>query len=72
MKLEFFNEAVGIIINHHTTELMINLPKPNGSIVGTAQEPTLIIKKCVPNVISKLVTAGFSLCATENGVEVYK
>lgn len=72
MTREQFNEAMDIIVRHHTTKVSINLPKNHfvGNI-GTTQF-RLHITECVPSVVHQLVGSGFMLNMTSDGLEVDK
>lgn len=72
MTREQFNEAMDIIVRHHTTKVSINLPKNNfvGKIGQT--EFRLHITDCVPSVINNLVHAGYMLDMTPDGLSVDK
>lgn len=72
MTREQFNEAMDIIVGHHTTKVSINLPQNN--FVGNmgATEFRLHITECVPSVISELVIAKFMVSMTPNGLLVDK
>lgn len=70
MTREQFNEAMDILVRHHTTKVSINLPENN--FVGPIGESKfrLHINKCCASVINKLVGAGFMLSMTADGLEV--
>lgn len=68
---ENFTTALGIISEHHSTELAINTPSNN--FVGyMGSEFRLHLKKCVPAVINSLIKEGFILSMGPEGLEVDK
>ncbi len=72
MTREQFNEAMKIIVHHHSTKVSINLPK-NHFVGDVGQsEFRLHITECVPSVVNKLIDAGFMLNMTPEGLEVDK
>lgn len=72
MTLEQFNEAIQIISVHHSSTVKINTPK--GNFVGDMGEKTfrLHIVNCVPSVVNRLISAGFLLNMTNDGLQVDK
>lgn len=72
MTQEQFNEAMEIIVHHHSTKVSINLPENHfGGDVGRSKF-RLHITECVPSVVNKLIGAGFMLSMTSEGLEVDK
>lgn len=72
MTREQFNEAMDIIVHHHTTKVCINLPENNFiGHIGTSRF-RLHITDCVPSVLNKLVGAGFMLSMTSDGLLIDK
>lgn len=72
MTREQFNEAMNIIAHKHSTKCSINLPENHfvGNI-GTSKF-RLHITECVPAVINNLITAGFMLSMTKDGLDIDK
>lgn len=70
MTREQFNEAMDILVRHHTTKVSVNLPSNHfvGNI-GTTQF-RLHITECVPSVVQQLIGAGFMLNMTPDGLQV--
>lgn len=58
MTRETFNEAMDIITQSHSTEIIINKPNDNGSI---PTERTIHIKSAVPKVLERLMYKGYIL-----------
>lgn len=61
MKLVNFIEAVTIMTQNHSNEIIINKSFGNGSNTGDSNKPTIHITNCTAATINKLKEAGFSL-----------
>lgn len=72
MTMEQFKEAIEVISVHHSSTVKINTPK--GHFVGDMGKLNfrLHIVECVPAVINALISAGFSLSMTSDGLMVSK
>lgn len=72
MKKEDFLQAIQILSEHHTSEIVIN--QPINHFIGDlgTTKWTIHIKKCVPAVVDRLVEAGFMLSMGEHGLYIDK
>lgn len=72
MTMEQFKEAIEIISVYHSSTVKINTPKDH--FVGDMGKLNfrLHIVECVPAVINTLISAGFSLSMTADGLCVNK
>lgn len=70
MNFEQFNRAMAIIAQHHSTEVKINMPKNNfaGDLGDTKW--TIHITRCVPSVVTMLLSDGFTCQMDEHGLAV--
>jgi hypothetical protein len=65
MTREQFNKAMEIILEHHSSEIIINKPQDDGFV--DTKNIRLQIKNCVPSVLSKLINADF-IVGVRNGI----
>lgn len=72
MKKAFFDFAVHICSQSHTTEIVINYTEPNGQVNLNPEVIRLHIKKCCPAVIEKLIENGYSLSMNNGLMSVNK
>lgn len=64
--------ALGIISEHHSTELAINTPSNHFAGYTGQSEFRLHPKECAPAVINSLIKEGFILSMGPEGLEVDK
>ena len=72
MTKENFHLAIEIILENHSSELIINHVKPNGQVSTVIENPTISIKNCCARVIGNLLAHGFSLSMNEGLLSVDK
>lgn len=61
MKPKHFIEALVIMTENHSNDIIINKSFGHGSNTGTKESPTIHITNCTASTVNKLKEAGFSL-----------
>lgn len=72
MKKADFIQAIELIMQVHTTELIINKVEPNGNVGKVLESPTISIKDCCAGLVNRLKDAGFNLSMSNGFLTVSK
>jgi len=67
MTISNFNQAINLISQFHSTEIVINKAEPNEVVTPILSSPTIHIKNCCAGVINSLTSNGFTL-SMKNGL----
>lgn len=56
-----FNLAMSIILEFHSTQIIVNHVEPNGQVQKVLDSPTISIVNCCAGLTKKLLNRGFAL-----------
>ena len=56
-----FLKAMAIIVKYHSTKVVINYVKPNGSVTKVLEQPTIHLVDCCAGLTKELINDGFYL-----------
>lgn len=65
-----FLKAIAIIVKYHSTKMVINYVKPNGSVGTVLEQPTIHIIDCCAGLTEELINNGFFLSVGNGMVSV--